>query len=89
SASPDVVPVIHSLDEALEHVAPSTSDVGTGGMVNKVTAACRAAARGIGVVIADGAMDDVVQRVVAGEEVGTYFPPAKATKGRSLRRAAS
>ncbi len=84
-----VVPVIRSLDEALEHVSADVSGEGTGGMANKVGAACRAAARGIGVVIADGRMDDVVRRVVAGEEVGTYFPPVGASGGGSARGRAS
>ncbi|MDP1661472.1 MAG: glutamate 5-kinase [Phycisphaerales bacterium] len=80
-----VVPVIRSLEEALEHVSAGVSGEGTGGMANKVGAACRAAARGIGVVIADGGMDDVVRRVVAGEEVGTYFPPAGVAEKRAVR----
>lgn len=73
-----VVPVIRSLDEALAYVSPDKSSVGTGGMEAKVTAASRAAALGIGVVIAGGDEPDVVQRVLTGEEIGTYFPPAAA-----------
>ncbi len=86
---PEVVPVIRSLDEAMAHVSPSMSDEGTGGMANKVAAACRAASRGIGVVIADGRMEDVVRRVVAGEDVGTYFPPVGVTAKRGARRVKS
>jgi glutamate 5-kinase len=84
----EIVPKIYSLDEALQHVTNDKSAEGTGGMVNKVTAACRAAARGIGVVIADGATDDVVQRIVAGEQVGTYFPPVGPKGRRSPGRTA-
>ena len=75
------MPEIGSLKKAMSHVATGGSDVGTGGMATKVTAACEAAGLGIGVVMADGGAPHIVGRVLRGEAVGTYFPP-KAGEGR-------
>jgi len=86
AAAPAIIPIIHSLSEALKHVSPDKSAVGTGGMATKVNAACDAAALGIGVVIADGAQGDIVQRVIDGEEVGTYFPPTTSAASHAARK---
>jgi glutamate 5-kinase len=82
---PRIVPVIGSLAEALAHVAPDKSSVGTGGMQTKVEAACRAAALGIPTVIAGGDQPNIVQRLLAGEEIGTSFPAAKSSKAARKR----
>lgn len=77
SDSTRVVPVIRSLAEALGHVDPDTSSVGTGGMRTKVEAACRAASLGVPAIIASGEEPGVVGRILSGEELGTRFPAAR------------
>ncbi len=71
---PVIVPEIRSLAEGLAHVRDGTSGVGTGGMATKIRAACAAAGLGVHVVIADGTLEGVIGRAVAGEAVGTRFP---------------
>lgn len=76
SSPRQVVPELRSLAQALGHVTAGNSDVGTGGMATKLKAACDAAAVGTPVIIAGGDQPDIVQRLLRGEQLGTYFPPA-------------
>lgn len=71
-----VIPTIADAAEARAHVRPETSATGVGGMATKVESAALCAAWGIPTVIAGGAVDDVITRVVAGERVGTLFVPS-------------
>lgn len=48
---------------------------GTGGMITKIMAAKIAVNSGIGMIIADGSMEQVLNKVISGEEIGTYFLP--------------
>ena len=59
----------------------SVSDVGTGGMGSKVRAARAMIAAGIPMVICQGKAENVVTRVVAGEELGTRFESEGASHG--------
>ena len=59
--------------EARPLAGGSTSGVGTGGMASKVEAARRATIAGADVVIAAASEPDIVQRILAGENVGTVF----------------
>ncbi len=52
------------------------SEVGTGGMATKIEAAKRAGLYGISTVIVNGRQPRVLQRLFAGEEVGSWFLPA-------------
>lgn len=73
------------LIETVEEVTPeiedmagkSTSIVGTGGMYSKVLSAKQANSYGIPVVIINGKRDGLIQRVIDGERIGTYFKPAE------------
>jgi glutamate 5-kinase len=58
--------------------------LGTGGMFTKVRAAGRLAERGLASLIANGHSRDVLVRIMAGEEVGTFFPPSQ--KHRPARK---
>jgi glutamate 5-kinase len=49
--------------------------VSVGGMATKLAAAQKAAASGIPMVIASGREPGVLRRLLAGEPLGTYFPP--------------
>jgi glutamate 5-kinase len=61
----------------------TTSGVGRGGMASKIEAATIASRFGCHAVIASGFDADAAARVVAGDEVGTWFP---ATGSMSARR---
>ncbi|MDR1487291.1 MAG: glutamate 5-kinase [Deltaproteobacteria bacterium] len=54
--------------------------LGTGGMFTKVRAAGRLADRGLASLIANGHTRDVLIRIMAGEELGTFFKPSKKTR---------
>ena len=56
-------------------IAHTTSPLGTGGMRSKVLAAEMATAAGIRTVICNGIDGQALPRVMAGELVGTSFPP--------------
>lgn len=69
------VPVVKTLDQSLFSMGKNTSgsDVGTGGMRAKLAAAKIATESGADMVIANG--DDVtnIEKILAGENVGTMF----------------
>ena len=69
------VSVIDDVEAARGLVAPTASDVGSGGMGSKLEAARRAARRGVPVVIADARDPRVLARVLAGDDVGTLVKP--------------
>ena len=71
------------IDAAIEALArPSSSGLGTGGMVTKLQAARLAGTGGVATVIAAGRERDIIRRVVAGEEIGTRFAPAQRPRAR-------
>jgi glutamate 5-kinase len=56
----------------LARIPPVEGGLGSGGMRSKLEAARTAARFGVPSVIADGRRRDVLERIVAGEDVGTY-----------------
>ncbi len=67
------VPVIdHSVTEM---AGASRSHLGTGGMRSKLRAALLATTAGEAVIMANGSQDGVIDRIFAGEPVGTLFLP--------------
>jgi glutamate 5-kinase len=70
--------VVERITEEIEAMAGgAVTQLGTGGMATKIKAAKRASLYGVGTLIVNGRIPDVVQRVFAGEELGTYFLPAR------------
>ena len=68
-------------DVTLEALAGGAgSSLGRGGMITKVLAAKRAAAAGVGTVIASGREANVLQRLAAGEALGTQLHASTAKK---------
>jgi glutamate 5-kinase len=69
--------IIHTVEEISASVEAMAgyegSARGTGGMATKVKAAKIATSSGIPVLIADSGMDRCLQRLLAGEELGTLF----------------
>jgi glutamate 5-kinase len=73
-----IIPVVERITpQILAAAGESASDNGTGGMATKVRAAKRAALYGVGTVIINGRSPQILRRLFAGEEVGTYFLPAR------------
>jgi glutamate 5-kinase len=73
-----LLPVVERITEEIEAMAGgAVTQLGTGGMATKIKAAKRASLYGVGTLIVNGRIPDVVQRVFAGEELGTYFLPAR------------
>ncbi len=69
-----LIPVVYDISEEVEAAAGRAgTDVGTGGMANKLEAAriCRLA--GTHMVIANGKDPAVIREILEGEEVGTLF----------------
>jgi glutamate 5-kinase len=67
------ISVVHRAEDAKRFVRASRSDVGSGGMLSKVEAARRATLAGANVVVADARGEDTLDRVLAGDDVGTFF----------------
>jgi glutamate 5-kinase len=73
-----LLPVVERITEEIEAMAGgAVTQLGTGGMATKIKAAKRASIYGVGTLIVNGRIPDVIQRVFAGEELGTYFLPAR------------
>ena len=72
------MPIVRDIDrEAAPVAGVSTSGVGSGGMQSKVGSARIVTRTGVPAVIAPGREIDVIERVLAGEDLGTLFVPAK------------
>ncbi len=68
-------------DDALARTAGGSTG-GTGGMSSKLEAARLATAEGTTVVIANGGEPNIVERVLAGEDLGTFIPAAESRPAR-------
>jgi glutamate 5-kinase len=92
SRDPEAVLIknVNKIDDAiLKAGGGSSSNVGTGGMQSKLTAAAKAVSAGCGVAIINGRDPENIKRILAGEDVGTYFKPERtdAAKKRWLLHA--
>ena len=78
------VRLVETLERARELVRAEKSALGRGGMNSKVEAARMVTGSGEAMVIADGRMENVIPRILDGEELGTLFVPAgRKRSGRS------
>ena len=68
----DFLPGVTS--ETLSHAKGKGSAFSTGGMASKLTSAAEAARMGSAVVIANGRQTGILQKIVAGDNVGTLIP---------------
>jgi len=64
---------VHGVDGAGKLVRAEKSALGKGGMDSKLAAAKTVTDAGAAMVVANGRMSDVLNRIVAGEEIGTIF----------------
>ena len=65
---------VDTIDQSVEAYAGRPETGGSGGMITKLQAARLATSSGTDVVIASGREPDVLPRLVAGEQLGTFFP---------------
>jgi glutamate 5-kinase len=78
------VRLVESVERVRELVRTEKSALGRGGMNSKVEAARMVTESGEALVIADGRMQNVIPRILDGEELGTLFVPAgRKRSGRS------
>src|SRR5438445_7644627 len=74
--SAKVLTTVPNIDSSIAEMAgPSRSSLGTGGMRSKLRAARLVTAAGESVVIANGTQPDILERIFAGDPVGTLFLP--------------
>ncbi len=67
------VPIVQPGEDVSAYAAEEGGGESRGGMIKKVEAAQMAVDCGIPVVVADGREDEVVVRILVGEEIGTLF----------------
>ncbi len=77
-----LIQVVPALTKEIEAFADGQSAHGRGGMASKLAAVRVATRAGTRVVIANGAADGILDRVLSGQEVGTLFESGKRLKGR-------
>jgi len=69
-----LIPLVENWDDSLLDLATGRKSLrGTGGMQSKLEAARSATAVGESVIIANGRLPSVIERILAGEEIGTLF----------------
>jgi glutamate 5-kinase len=76
SPQASLVAEVGEVDRALLDSAGDGGPMGTGGMLTKVRAAGRLAERGVPSLIANGRVRGVLERLLAGEVLGTFFRPS-------------
>jgi len=73
-----LIPIVERVTPSIEAMGgKSQGSLGTGGMTTKLKAAKKAALSGVGTLVVNGRTPDILSRVFAGEDVGTYFLPAQ------------
>ena len=78
SSSCELIQSVKKIDENIFNLAAQTkSKLGTGGMLSKLKAADKATSLGIPVIIANGKTKNIIQRILSGEIIGTFFHPKK------------
>ena len=77
-----VIPSVSSIDKSVLELAHGGNGRGRGGMLSKLESARIALEAGKEVVIANGRTQSVLERIVAGEQVGTRFTAAGAEARR-------
>ncbi len=75
--SAEPIRTVEKVTEEIQELTRKTSDGDFGGMQTKVEAAKIATEDGIPVVITEASKENVLMRVLKGEELGTLFLPQK------------
>lgn len=70
------IPTVCEIDQAmLDSAGGAGSKLGTGGMQSKIMAMILATSAGIGGVIAEGSQSQILEDILEGADIGTYFSP--------------
>lgn len=70
----EFIPVVDRIDDTLKSMAKdSKTSVGTGGMATKISAAIIATDSGADMVIANGENVSVIDEIINGRDIGTFF----------------
>ena len=78
-----MIPTVYEITDQIEALAgPAGSLLGTGGMASKIAAIRIASDGGCRVVLAHGREDNVILRIVSGEQIGTLFLPRRRLSNR-------
>ncbi|OAG28729.1 glutamate 5-kinase [Thermodesulfatator autotrophicus] len=79
------VRIVEKIDPSVEKMAgKKPGRLGRGGMVSKLRAAKMVTSLGVPMVIAPGREPMILEKIFAGEEVGTFFLPAKKISARKF-----
>lgn len=70
-------------DQIVKSAGSRGSKFATGGMKSKIEAAKIAANAGCRIVLANGRTENVISRIIAGEEIGTVFMPKRKLSNRT------
>jgi len=81
-----LIPRVEVIDDSILALAEGRNGRGRGGMISKLESARIVLRAGKQVVIANGRTPSVLERLVAGENLGTRFAPA--LQGAGLQAAA-
>ena len=72
--SATIIPFVEEITPEIKNAAGKTEEVlAKGGMITKIEAAEIVMTSGIDMVIANGLQDNIIKRILEGEEVGTFF----------------
>jgi glutamate 5-kinase len=70
------IPLVCEIDQCMmDSAGGAGSKRGTGGMQSKIAAMMLATAAGIGGVIAEGSQSQILEDILEGEDIGTFFKP--------------
>jgi len=82
-----LISLVSDINEDIERIAGGIgSNYGSGGMVTKIRSAKICSFSGIPMVIANSRKPDVMQGILKGENIGTFFIPEEAKKITSMKR---
>lgn len=81
-----IIPLVDNITPEIESLAKGThSPTAVGGMVSKLEAAKLSTQSGCETFIADGSADNIIVRIIDGEEVGTRFKASSQPMGSKKR----
>jgi len=83
----ELISLVKEVTPDLERIAGGIgSSYGSGGMITKIRAAKICSFSGIPLVIANSRKENVLRKIITGENVGTFFVPEESKKIASLKR---
>ena len=78
------IPVVYEItDQIVKYAGGKGSRYAAGGMKTKIEAAKIASNAGCTMVLADGKLKNIISRIIAGEDIGTVFPPKRKLNNRA------